>query len=223
MTDLDTLALRAVVARERERLTAERETAAEARAAQEAAERRLADLEAVGIDVDALAAAAQSTAGSLALAAGQLAAAAKAFRTTAAEHDAAVAALMGRARELNTEPAAPGGPRPSSGYVALARDGIRNRTTELALIGAGRVDAALQMAVAGDPARAAAAVVAVRHVTTHRADRYYRGSGGAIFGESGPAGHLAKQCEAGLLHQLRPTEVNDYLAGKETGDDTAGT
>ena len=215
MTDLDTLALRAVVDRERRRLDAEEaERAAEAEA-EAAAAKRLADLETVGIDVDALAASAQSTAGSLALAAGQLTAAAEAFRTTAAEHDAAVAALMGRARELDVEPAAPGGPKPSSGHVALTRNGIRNRATELALIGAGRVDAALALAVAGDPARAAAAVVAVRHVTAHRADRYYQGAGGAVFGESGPAARLAAQCKAGLLRQLTPAEVKSYLDGDE--------
>jgi hypothetical protein len=187
-----------------------------ARGARERAERdraaaRLAGLEEVGVQVDALAATAVA---GLADAVGEVAAACARVRELAAAHDAQVGALIEAANDLGAEPRAPGGPRKSSAFVAASPGAVLHKTAEVRQLGAG-VDAVIGHAVAGRVDDALAAAQVVVDVKPARQDHYFRGPNGAVVGLDDPIRPgMQAQIVSGDLTPLSDAEVARYLAGE---------
>lgn len=122
---------------------------------------RLKGLEAIGAEVGKLAQPEQAE--QLAEALREIAGACERFRSLAGAHDADVADLVAAATDLKAEPAAPGGPRETSSYLAVKGDAITYKRTTVTPLGT-RVGAAIGHAVSGDIGRAVAEVRAVAQV-----------------------------------------------------------
>lgn len=131
----------------------------------------------IGDQVDALA-----TTGSTEMAGAlrTLAAAAGQVRALAAGWDSAVGELAAAARDLGTEPCAPGGPRKSSGFVAVRDRAVVHKRTEVRPV-APHLDQAIAAAVSGDAEQAIALAAMVAGLPEPRqADNYFRATGGQV-------------------------------------------
>jgi len=111
------------------------------------------------------------------------------FRGLAAAHDEAVADLAAAATDFGAEPEAPGGPRPTSAYVAVDRGTITHRRTKVSPVG--DCANALSKAMQGEVDAALAEIrTAIQVREPKRPDYLLRGPNGqliAITGDLNPA------------------------------------
>jgi hypothetical protein len=174
---------------------------------------RMTGLEKIGAEVDRLVASDETAEMTAALR--DVAAACARFRALAAAHDEAVAELVAAAQDLGAEPPAPGGPRATSAYVAVARNAIVHRRTKVSPLGS--CATALAKAMEGDVDAALAELkVAVQQREPKRPDYLLRGGSGqliAITGELDPAMAARIRDPNGDVKQLSEQEIDLYLAG----------
>ena len=190
-------------------LTAE---GARQKAEQRRREARLSGLAAIGEKIDELARAEHAE--QLADALRAAAAACNEVLALAAAHDADVAALVAAATDLRAEPAAPGGPRSTSAYIAVKGTSIVHKGVMVSPLG-DRIHAALGYAINGDPGRAAAAMQAVTQAReANRPDHLLRNPGGALFPIQGPLSDaMSSQVRTGSLAKLSEHDIDLYMAG----------
>jgi hypothetical protein len=195
------------------------DAAAAAKHAVAGAEADLVSGKAIGAEVDKLAEPEHTE--QLAEAVRDIAAACARFHTVAGAHDADLADLIAAATDLRAEPAAPGGPRETSSFIAVKGDTITHRrivTTPLA----GHAQAALTHAMRGDIDRA---VAEIRTATTaperKRPDHLLRnlrsGMLVAITGElnDGMKAQLrTTNPRSGELEELSGHDVEKYMRGE---------
>jgi hypothetical protein len=194
---------------QRARLTAEEERLSE----------RLKALEAIGTEIDKLAQ--PEHAEQLAEAVRDIAAACARFRTVAEAHDADVADLVAAATDLRAEPAAPGGPRETSSFIAVKGATIAHRRVVITPL-AGHAQAALAHAMSGDVNRAIAEVRAVAMAPEpRRPDHLLRNARSGmlvpIYGElnDGMKAQLrASNPRSGDLDELSDDDVDRYMKGE---------
>jgi hypothetical protein len=191
------------------RLSAE---GAAARAEQDQAKARAEALAALGGQIDRLASDDPRVAICGALA--EVAQACARLRELGRDHDAGVAELVSAAGDLGVEPAAPGGPRRTSGYVAVDGRAVVHERTRLVPVQQ-QVEQALWLAASGD---LDAAVAEVRPVSVvpepQRPDRLLRGRGGMLMPVYGPLNvQLDNQLRTGDLADLGEHGINQYLTG----------
>jgi hypothetical protein len=195
-----------ITAREKSRIAGLRADAARTRQAETDAAERLASLEALGADIDEVAAAAagegtDQLAGLLVT----VAEAAETVRTAARQHNVQVAALAARATDLRTEQTDQDGPRPSSGYVShIQRGQIRHRGTEVRSVPATEVARAIEAAADGDMATAAALVTTVREHQPRKMNHTYMiiTSGELIHSHGDPGGELLDRLIDGQISEI---------------------
>lgn len=188
-----------------------------AQGAHERAERerqgaRLSGLGEIGDQVDALAATGSAE---MAEAFRALAGAAARVRALAARWDGTVSGLAAAARDLGAEPPAPGGPRKSSGFVAVRDRAVVHKRTEVRPV-APHLDQAIAAAVSGDAEQAIALAVMVAGLPEpRRAGNYLRAAGGQVIAYDNPLpGGIAHQVSSGELVPLSDAEISRYLAGE---------
>jgi hypothetical protein len=189
-------------------------TAARRQAEQDGHEARLEGLEAIGAEVDRLAASPQPE--GLADALRDIADACARVRSVANAHDADVADLVAAATALRVEPAAPAGPRKTSSFVALkGRDSISHKAVTVSPVGA-RIGAAIGHAVSGDLDRALAEVWAVTVISeSKRPLHLLRNQSGTLFpyGSELNSGMLS-QIRSGALTELSAHDIDLYMRGE---------
>ena len=175
---------------------------------------RMAGLEEIGRQVDALAAGAGTE---LAEALHEVADACGKVRSLAAAHDAAVADLIAAARDLRAEGRAPAGPRKTSADVAIAANAVSHKRTTVHQVG-GKLAAVLALAINGQPEAAAnKAELVTEQPAPLRATHYLRrAADGMIFtydGKDLPGGWVG-QLSRGELERLTDREIELYLQGE---------
>lgn len=175
---------------------------------------RVAGLDEIGRQVDALAAGAGTE---LAEALQEVADACRKVRSLAAAHDAAMADLIAAAWDLRAESRAPAGPRKTSGYVAVAVNAISYKRTTVHRVG-GKLAAVLALAIDGQPEAAAnKAELVTEQPPPHRATHYLRRvADGVIFtydGKDLPGGWVG-QLSRGELERLTDRGIELYLQGE---------
>ena len=113
-----------------------------------------------------------------------------------------------------------GQPRESSAHVTASGGGtpsVRHHRTQVEVIG-GKADDALQVALAGDPARAAAMIRPVRTLGPEPGSKnYFRGHNGQIIETDATKMTpvwVQRQLVDGGLHQLSDEEIRDHLEGR---------
>lgn len=183
------------------------------RAERERAAARIAGLEEIGRQVDALA---DETGSQLSEALQEVADAVAKVRGIVAGHDTAIADLIAAARDLHAEGRAPGGPRATSAYIAVAADAITHKLTTVHRVG-GKLAAVLALTLDGKPAEAAdKAQLVTRVAAPQRAAHYLRRPDGQVFTyghkklPDGWAGQLAR----GEMERLTDREIELYLRGE---------
>ena len=188
-----------------------------AQGAHERAERerlaaRLSGLGEIGDQVDALAATGSTE---MARALRTLAEAAGRVRGIGAGWDSAVDELAAAARDLGTEPPAPGGPRKSSGFIAMRDRAVVHKRTEVRPVSP-HLDQAIAAAVSGDAEQAIALAAMVAGLPEpRRADNYFQGTGGQVIAYDNPLpGGIVHQVSSGELLPLGEAEISRYLAGE---------
>lgn len=186
---------------------------AQAKAEQERTQARLDGLNAVGAEVDQVAAAEPGKAMQEALA--QVAQACQKVRALADGHDATIVALVAAARDLQVEPKAPGGPRATSGHVAVDGQWVAHKATVLVLVRE-RVEQALQHAVAGDVERAAhMARPVIEAPAAKRPDHLLRGGNGVLHPIDGDLNSgMQAHVRSGALVPLTELDIDRYMAGE---------
>lgn len=191
-------------------LTAERTRRA---AEEERREAQLTGLAAIGAEVDKLAQPEHTE--QLAEALRDVATACARFRALADAHDVDVADLVAAAADLMAEPAAPGGPRESSSYVAVKGDTITHKRITVRPLG-GHVRAALGHAMGGDIGRAVGEVrAAATAPESKRPDHLLRGGSGGLFPMDDPLNDgILSQIRAGSLVELSGYDIERYMAGE---------
>jgi hypothetical protein len=119
------------------------------------------------------------------------------------------------ANELGAEGRAPGGPRKTSGYIAVAGKTIVHKRTTLSPAGP-RLERILAAAAAGDPDGAYEDAGLVSQMPEpRRSDHYVRRPDGMVFTHDGPLPDAWKGALArGELVELSEREIREYL---ETG------
>lgn len=189
--------------------------AAKAQAEQDRQAARAKSLDALGTEIDKVAAEGGSP---IAAALRDVADAASRVRAAAAAHDLEVAELAETATALGCRQPAPGGPRDADGQIAVFLDG-KVQHGETLLSPAARLDKALAHALEGDAVSAVAELLVCKHVPRpQRATMYLRGRGGLItpiYGE--PDIHQASALRSGALVRLSESQVLEYLAGDSDG------
>jgi hypothetical protein len=186
---------------------------AQAKAEQERTQARLDGLEQVGAEVDNHAGTDPGQA--LRAALEQVTLACGKVRALADGHDFTVAALVAAAHDLQVEPKAPGGPRATSGHVAVDGQSVVHKATLLVPV-AERVEQALQYAIAGDVARAAEVVRPVKQQPApRRPDHLLRANNGILHALDGDlnAGMQA-HVRTGALVPLSEVDIDAYMAGE---------
>jgi hypothetical protein len=186
---------------------------AQAKAEQERVQARLDGLTQVGAEVDNHAATDPGQA--LRAALEQVALACGKVRALADGHDFTVAALVAAAQDLQVEPKAPGGPRATSGHVAVDDKSVVHKATLLVPVRE-RVEHALQYAIAGDVARAAEVVRPVKQAPApRRPDHLLRASNGILHPIDGDlnAGMQA-HVRTGALVPLSEVDIDQFMAGE---------
>jgi hypothetical protein len=178
---------------------------------------RMAGLEKIGAEVDKLAITASGKESQLAAALAEVTAASTRVRQLAGEHDQAVKDLVEAARDLQAEPMAPSGPRPTSAFVAVQGSStIIHKRARVALIG-GKIEGALQQALAGAPAAAATDINPVVGMPEPKRSQYYfRASNGTIhtFDDITKTNQgVREQVKSGALQPLSESEIQAYLEG----------
>jgi len=174
---------------------------------------RLEGLAAIGAEVDKLAQ--PDRAGALAEALRDVADACDKVRTIAAAHDADVAELAAAAADLQAEPAAPGGPRATSAFVAVSGRSVIHKRTKLSPV-SDRIAQALQHALNGDLGRAAAEVQsAVHSPDPKRPDYLLRGNGGMLIPIHGELNDgMQSHIRTGGVQQLPDYDIDRYMKGE---------
>ena len=176
---------------------------------------RLLALEAVGADLDDVAA---GSAPDVTAAATALAEASRLLRRTCQAHDAAVQSLITRAETLGAEDPTPDGqPRASSAHLMISPDRkeIRHGATAVRLIG-DHAQAAVAKASEGDVDGAVAVVAAVhQQADPVRAQAYFKRSDGMVF--AGDDSQFEYQLNRGELVRLTDKQTALYLEGKLDG------
>lgn len=183
------------------------------RAEQQRREARLSGLTAIGAEVDKLAAGDEMEA--LGDALRVVAMACARVRDIAGAHDTAVASLVAAAADLGAEPMAPGGPRGTSGYVAVKGTAIIHKRVTVSPVGS-RIRAALEHAMSGDPDRAVAEVGAATQLPEpKRPDYLLRGANGMIISMTGPLNQgMEAQVRTGGVTLLSEHDIDLYMAGE---------
>jgi vacuolar-type H+-ATPase subunit E/Vma4 len=183
------------------------------KAERERREARLTGLTAVGDQVDELARG--DNAERLMDALRAAAAACARVGAIAASHDADVAALVAVASDLGAEPAAPGGPRSTSAYIAVKGTAIVHKGVTVSPIG-DRIRAALGWAIGGNLRMAAAEVQTVtRTRDPQRPDHLLRNPAGMLFPIHGPLNDgMSSQVRTGSLAKLSEHEIDLYMKGE---------
>lgn len=186
---------------------------AHARAETERRQVRLDGLAQIGTQVDQVAGSDLNRALGEALAA--VADACAKVRALAGEHDEMVAALVAAAVDLQVETKAPGGPRATSGHVAVEGRSVQHKATMLAPV-AERVEQALQFAVAGDVKRAAhMARPVVEAPAAKRPDHLLRGNNGVLHPIDGDLNSgMQAHIRSGALVPLSSVDVDRWMAGE---------
>jgi hypothetical protein len=188
--------------------------AARQQADQDRAKARREGLEAVGAEVDKLAA--DDYPPGLADAFADIADACSRARAIAAAYDADVAELTAAAKRLDAERPAPEGPRRTSAYVALTGTGIIRRSRAVSPVG-NRISTAVTHAVAGNAERALAEVRTVRETApAKRPDHILRqGSNGLLFTVHGDLTQLhLNKLRNGQMTELSAAEVDLWMKGE---------
>jgi hypothetical protein len=207
----------AMVAAQREEaaLAAQRVEVTRQRAEETRRAVRLAALEQVGAEIDALAGEGHADP-TMADALKAVAESAAAFHTAAAAWDGKVRALHLRAAELGSEPGQAGqaGPAASSGYVQRGgvNGAVRHRDTEVAEVGQQAAQAA-GLAAAGQLQDALALIAVVRDRSPRQPDGYYRDVIGQfppmpVFGQ--PDRSLAMMVSEGRAVRMTDAEVEAW-------------
>jgi hypothetical protein len=197
-------------------LTAQRARLA---AEEERRDARLKGLEVIGAEVDKLAQPEHTE--QLAEAVRDIAVACARFNAVAGAHDADLADLIAAATDLRAEPAAPGGPRGTSSFIAVKGGTITHRRVVITPL-AGHAQAALAHATRGDINRA---VAEVRAATTapepKRPDHLLRnirsGNIVTIYGElnDGMRAQLrASNPRSGEIEELSDHDIDLYMKGE---------
>lgn len=140
-------------------------------------------------------------------------------RSIARSWDASISELIEAARDLDAGGMAPGGPRETSGRVAVTEHQnartIVHRQTQLAPVSA-QVAQAIEYAVLGRPYDGLALMGGVSTLPEpQRPDYLLRGRGGmliTVFGEPNP--QLQNQIRSGDVTVLPPSVVDAYMAGE---------
>ncbi|MDH6141025.1 hypothetical protein P3T35_003038 [Kitasatospora sp. GP30] len=186
---------------------------AQARAESERTQARLDGLTAVGAEVDKVAA--STAANTLAKALEGVATACARVRALADEHDVQVAALVAAAVDLQVEAKAPGGPRATSGHVAVEGRSVQHKAMVLVPV-LDRVEQALQFAVAGDVQRAAHLVrPVVEAPAPRRPDHLLRGNNGVLHPIEGDLNSgMQAHIRSGTLEPLSEVDIDRWMAGE---------
>jgi hypothetical protein len=136
-------------------------------------------------------------------------------RRLASAHDGAVAELITAAQEFGAEPEAPGGPRSTSAFVAIRSGALVHQATAVRPVSE-HAQGALALAVAGDIARADAAVSpAIRLRPARRPDYLLRGPNGMLlpfYDALTPV--MEAQVRSGDCQRLDEQDIDQYMAGE---------
>jgi hypothetical protein len=182
------------------------------RAEQEQAKARMDALTGLGAQIDQLAA--DDPRGVIAAALAQVVEACARVRALGRDHDAGLVELTAAAQDLGVEAAAPGGPRATSGHVAVEGQAVIHRRTKLVPVGR-QVERALSLALTGDLEAAVAEVHPVTAIPEpRRPDHLLRGSGGMLVPVHGEiSAMMLNQLRTGDLVDLGQHGINQYMAG----------
>ncbi len=181
------------------------------KAESKAAAERLADLEQLGSEIDALAAGDGPARMTAAL--DDVARACERFRALAAEHDATVAELAATARECGAEAAAPGGPRKGSAFVAVKGTAVMHRGTIVRPVAAQALES-LGRAMVGDVEGAAAMLGAVETARVHRPTHLLRAGNGSLHAWDELTEPMQGQIRSGDLTELSESDIDRWMAGE---------
>lgn len=144
------------------------------------------------------------------------------LRQLADAHNGKVTDCIGLARVLAAEPAAPSGPRASSAHVTVHRGNrkIQSGSTVVQVVDAATVDAAVALALKGDPDAAVRRLAAAHTVAApKRLDHYCVAANGTVHGwdDGNPKNHMPRLVARGEARELTPGEVEAHLDGRFDG------